>query len=75
MSLLYPDDHMQYGTRFLEMWEYINNYFIDEEHKGWFESGLDKSPDARTGAKGHIWKANYHDGRAMMYGIRFLNGE
>jgi len=75
MSLLYPDDEIQYGDHFIEMWEYINEYFIDEEHGGWFESGLDKSPDARTDAKGHIWKANYHDGRAMMYGIRFLDGE
>ncbi|CAN5449397.1 cellobiose 2-epimerase [soil metagenome] len=75
MSLLYPDDEMRYGDRFLEMWYYINNYFIDEENSGWFESGLDKSPDSRYDDKGHIWKANYHDGRAMMYGIRFLDGE
>lgn len=72
MSQLYPDDEQPYQQRFLEMWDYINQYFIDEEYAGWYESGLDKSPDARYDAKGHIWKANYHDGRTLMNGIRNL---
>ncbi len=73
MSLLYPDDEMEYQRYFLQMWDYINEYFIDHEYHGWFESGLDKTPDSRYGAKGHIWKTNYHDGRTMMNGIRMLN--
>ncbi|WP_158551417.1 AGE family epimerase/isomerase [Rhodohalobacter sp. SW132] len=73
MSLLYPDDEMEYQRYFLQMWDYINEYFIDHEYGGWYESGLDKSPDSRYDAKGHIWKTNYHDGRAMMNGIRLLN--
>lgn len=73
MSLLYPDDEMEYQRYFLQMRDYINEYLIDHEYYGWFDSGLDKSPDSRYGAKGHIWKTNYHDGRTMMNGIRLLN--
>lgn len=73
MSLLYPDDEMEYQRYFLQMWDYINEYLIDHEYHGWFESGLDKSPDSRYGAKGHIWKTNYHDGRTMINGTRMLN--
>ncbi len=72
MSLLYPDDEMGYHEYFIQMWDYINANLIDHEFNGWVETGLDKSPDARYGAKGHIWKTNYHDGRSMMYGIRYL---
>lgn len=73
MSLLYPDDEMEYQRYFLQMRDYINEYLIDHEYYGWYDSGLDKSPDSRYSAKGHIWKTNYHDGRTMMNGIRLLN--
>lgn len=75
MSQLYPDDEQPYQQRFIEMWDYINQYFIDDKYAGWYESGLDKSPDARYDAKGHIWKANYHDGRTLMNVIRHLAEE
>ena len=63
---------MAYGERFLEIWAYINRYLIDHEHGGWFEGGLDKQPEFIGGPKAHVWKGNYHNGRALMNVIRNL---
>lgn len=63
---LYPDDPMRYHDRFLEQWHYVNSYLIDHEHGGWYAGGIDKQPQMRLALKGQIWKAAYHDGRALM---------
>lgn len=68
----YPEDPNRYYDRFLEMWDYIQEYLIDHEHGGWYPVGLDRRPDARTAAKGGIWKSAYHDGRALMNVVRAL---
>jgi cellobiose epimerase len=72
MENIYPGDPMAYGERFLEMWAYINRYLIDHEHGGWYEGGLDKQPEFIRGPKAHVWKGNYHNGRALMNVIRNL---
>jgi mannobiose 2-epimerase len=69
---LYPADPMRYHDRFLEQWTYVTTYLIDHEHGGWYAGGIDKQPQMRTALKGQIWKAAYHDGRALMNVARRL---
>jgi mannobiose 2-epimerase len=66
MAGLFPDDSMGYYQKFRRQWSYIDRYLIDHEYGGWYQGGLDKQPLSRQDLKGHIWKAAYHDGRALM---------
>jgi len=43
----------------------VQNYLIDHQYGDWYEEGLDKEPERKTAAKGHIWKATYHNYRAL----------
>jgi len=36
---------------------------------------LDKEPERKTALKGHIWKATYHQFRALMNCVRRLRGK
>lgn len=72
MAQLYPADPMHYEQKFLKQWAYLQKYVIDHEHGGWYEGGLDKEPQRRLGDKGHIWKASYHESRALMNVVRRL---
>jgi mannobiose 2-epimerase len=74
MAKLFPQEKKYYHT-FKKQWEYINKYLIDHKHGGWYVSGLDKSPGERKGDKAFIWKANYHDMRALINCIKMLNSE
>lgn len=65
LSNLFPDDPMNYRKYFDRQWDYIEKYLLDEEHGGWYEWGLDTRPDSKTALKGHIWKASYHNFRAL----------
>ncbi|MEO8562152.1 MAG: AGE family epimerase/isomerase [bacterium] len=69
---LYPQDPLRYHDRFLDQWRYVNTYLIDHEHGGWYAGGIDKEPQMRSALKGQIWKAAYHDGRALMNVTRRL---
>lgn len=62
---LYPDEP-QYAEEFADLWKYTHTYMIDHENKGWYNLGLDISPESRTLAKGQAWKGNYHNGRTLM---------
>ncbi len=72
MSKLFPDDGFEFYTKFLKQWEYIQHYLIDAEHGDWYAGGLDKQPHLKTADKGHIWKANYHQLRALKHSIEVL---
>ncbi len=74
MAQLYPHDPLRYQQKFLEQWAYVKTYLVDHRHGGWYEGGLDKEPGRRTGLKGHIWKATYHESRALMNVIARLEG-
>jgi mannobiose 2-epimerase len=65
MADMYPDDERQYYEKFKKMWIYIDTNLIDHEHGEWYAGGLDKEPQQKTTLKGHIWKACYHQYRAM----------
>lgn len=64
--------HEKYGQQtdvyfkaFQRQWQFIENYQIDSEFHGVYEMvGPDGSPVNPN--KGRIWKAAYHDGRALL---------
>jgi cellobiose epimerase len=72
MADRYPDDPFHYRQLFFEQWSYIENFLVDHQFGGWFAGGLDKEAQQRTALKGHIWKAAYHESRAMMNVVRRL---
>jgi mannobiose 2-epimerase len=64
--------HEKYGSEtdvyfkaFQKQWQFIKNYQVDSEFHGVYQS---VGPDgvAAPGGKGGIWKAAYHDGRALL---------
>lgn len=69
---LYPDDSHDYDQRFWEMWKYIDENVVDHERGGWYWAGLDVEPERKEFAKGSIWKAAYHDGRALLNVVHHL---
>ena len=65
MSRLFPEDEMNYRSYFEQQCGYIESYIMDDKYGGWYEWGLDQSPEAKDNLKGHIWKASYHNFRAL----------
>jgi mannobiose 2-epimerase len=65
MAEYFPQDEMDYFGKFEKLWQYNQDYLIDKAHGDWYPGGLDKEPEVKTADKGHIWKANYHQFRAM----------
>lgn len=74
MSKLFPSD-ASYFPAFLKQWQEVDSFLVDKEHGGWYISGLEENPEARTAPKASVWKANYHDSRALMNCIRLLRNE
>lgn len=75
LSKIYPNDSMNYYERFLQQWKYIDTYIIDHTNGDWFANGTDIDPQIKTAMKGHIWKGNYHQFRAMMNCVNMLQGK
>ncbi|MEX1122750.1 MAG: AGE family epimerase/isomerase [Balneolales bacterium] len=75
MASLYPDSPQEYQAKFNTLWLYTKEYLIDDNYGGWYEWGIDKTPESQYEAKGHIWKTNYHDGRTMMNIIKRVEEE
>lgn len=74
MAELYPDDPMNYYSKFEKLWAYVDTYLIDHENGDWFAGGIDKQPELKTALKGHIWKAVYHHYRSMTNCVDRLKG-
>jgi len=72
MADKFPNDGMRYYDHFKKIWHYIQTYIIDHDYGDWYEEGLDKEPERKTALKGHIWKATYHQSRAMFNCINRL---
>ena len=70
----FPDDPFHYFDKFKLLWQYVQTYLIDHEHGDWYDEGLDNSPGRRTALKGQIWKATYHNYRALVNCITRLKG-
>ena len=75
MADQFPDDEHRYFEKFKKMWSYIDTNLIDHEHGEWYPGGLDKEPQQKTALKGHIWKAVYHQYRAMANCVQRLRAE
>ncbi|MEX0660611.1 MAG: AGE family epimerase/isomerase [Balneolaceae bacterium] len=69
MANMYPNDPHNYFEKFVQQWEYINEYLIDHEYGGWYEFGLDKQPESKISRKSQVWKGNYHTIRALLRGL------
>ena len=67
-----PDAAPDYGAKARATWRYIDCFLIDADHGGWYRSGLDTAPEARTASKGGIWKGTYHTARALLRTIALL---
>ena len=74
LSKLYPEES-RYHELFHKQWQYINTYLIDHTYGGWYDAGLDTSPEAATRAKAQIWKVNYHNVRSLINVIKMIKGE
>jgi len=72
MADRFPNDKMGYYEHFKKMWQYIQTYIIDHNYGDWYEEGLDREPERKTALKGHIWKATYHQSRALFNCIEQL---
>ncbi|MHA4845889.1 AGE family epimerase/isomerase [Flavitalea antarctica] len=71
-SRLYPSDPLNYGDKFLELWNYVQLNLIDHVHGDWYEEGIDHSPEKTRSPKSHIWKATYHNFRSLINCIQML---
>lgn len=72
MAKLFPEDEMEYFQKFLKQWNYINTYVIDHKHGDWYAGGIDKEPEQEKALKGHMWKASYHQYRALSNCVSLL---
>lgn len=70
----FPNDPMHYFDKFKQLWQYSQTYLIDHTYGDWYEGGIDKEPQRKTGLKGHIWKATYHHFRSLSNCIKRLRG-
>jgi mannobiose 2-epimerase len=73
MAQLYPADPANYRQHFVRLWSYVRAYLIDSRNGGWFQAGLDESPQARTGPKAFPWKDCSHETEALLDCLRLLN--
>ncbi|HEY0867535.1 MAG TPA: AGE family epimerase/isomerase, partial [Fimbriimonas sp.] len=54
-----------------ELWRWTQEHLVDKEFGGWFGE-LDEENRVVDDRKGHAWKANYHETRALLFGARVL---
>lgn len=54
-----------YWDAFSQQWQFVNQHVIDHDHGGWF---MKLSPEGKSliPVKASLWKAGYHDGRAII---------
>ncbi len=71
-GILYPEDQMEYTSKSVQQWDYIQNNLIDHEYHGWYWGGLDMEPHHVDGPKGQVWKVNYHTVRSLLNVIKRL---
>ncbi|MEZ4701540.1 MAG: AGE family epimerase/isomerase [Rhodothermales bacterium] len=64
-----PAERARFLDLFDRQWSFVQDYLIDTEYGGWYDSSLDAAPDRKTGAKSQIWKGPYHTARSLMQSI------
>jgi mannobiose 2-epimerase len=70
-ALLLMHEHFGGQTRryfdaFLKQWDFIGNYQIDHRYGEWYNTVSAEGTPTPGQAKGTVWKAAYHNGRALM---------
>ena len=73
LAQLYPTDPADYRAHHLRLWNYVRRYLIDTEHGGWFQAGLDESPEVRKSPKAFSWKDCSHETEALVTCLQLLN--
>jgi cellobiose epimerase len=71
----FPNDSMNYFQKFKQQWHYVKTYLIDHQYGDWYAEGLDTRPESKTGLKGHIWKATYHQLRSLANCVQNLKNK
>ena len=66
MHARYGRETPRYWNAFLRQWEFIVHYQIDQKHGEWYEQVSHDGKPRPGQDKGTIWKAAYHNGRALM---------
>jgi cellobiose epimerase len=66
MARLYPEDPADYRSHVVRLWNYVRKYLIDARHGGWFQAGIDETPEARTLPKAFAWKDCSHETEALL---------
>jgi mannobiose 2-epimerase len=73
MARLYPADPADYRAHFVRLWEYVRKYLIDARHGGWFQAGIDETPEARKLPKAFPWKDCSHETEALLECLQATN--
>lgn len=66
MARAHPDDPADYRGHFVRLWKYILAYLSDARYGGWFQAGIDESPEASEAPKGFAWKDCSHETDALL---------
>lgn len=66
MHQRFGDETPRYFNAMLKQWDFIRNYQVDHRHGEWYEKVSAEGVPPTGQAKGTIWKAAYHNGRALM---------
>ncbi len=61
-----------YWNAFLKQWDWIIRYQLDAKHGEWFAVVSHDGVAPPNQAKGQVWKAAYHNGRALMHCAEML---
>jgi len=72
LDKLYPEDPHHYSSKAHKTWTYIQQNLVDHEHGGWYENGIDFNPESQHRPKAHLWKAAYHNSRALLNARHWL---
>ncbi|MGQ9606276.1 MAG: AGE family epimerase/isomerase [Thermogutta sp.] len=56
----------RYWTAFCKQWDFIRRYQIHPQLGEWYDTVTEEGEPLRDRALGHVWKAGYHNGRALM---------
>jgi cellobiose epimerase len=66
MHVRFGKESPRYWAAFLKQWEFIWNHQVDHRHGEWYGTVSAEGAPRPGEAKGSIWKAAYHNGRALM---------
>ena len=61
-----------FGEELARQWEWILRHMVDRERGGTYGL-MSRDGDVLDARKGGVWKAAYHDGRALLYAARLLS--